>query len=86
MSYKFPIYRCTTCGAVWFDPPGLDQEAKAFPACGIAYQTGTVTIPEPGRETAIVVPRIRTCEGTRKPFAWFDSDTFICVIPGWLDA
>lgn len=31
MSYKFPIYRCTDCGVVAFDPPHNDEPYK----CGI---------------------------------------------------
>jgi hypothetical protein len=61
MSYKFDVYRCDDCGAVWFAPP-LEDDAPPVRPCRIVYE----------RENG----EPRACGGRVYAWAGFDSDSF----------
>lgn len=65
MSWKFPLYRCDECGAVWFDPPTDDEDERAPRRCNIVYECDGGAV--------------AACGGRVEWFALLDSDVFITL-------
>jgi len=72
MSYKYIVWRCVDCGAVWHDPPRDDQgddDGHTLATCRLAY------VGESGMA--------RACGGVVRPFALVDCDSYIATYPDW---
>jgi hypothetical protein len=79
MSYKFPVFRCETCGVTRADP--VDAQF-AWPSSGpdvrieLDNQSYRCNI-------AYVIPEgFRACGGIMRPWAMVDSDSFITMTFG----